>query len=71
MSHKIAKLARAVLRMSPEKITHEPMLQVSNHRIKEQVIPGIGTVRYETFTLSYAKGSYRQVYQSFKRQLRV
>lgn len=71
MSHKLAKLARAVLRMSPEKITHEPMLQVTNHRIKEQRLLDGNIFRYETFTLVHAKGSYRQVYQNFKRQLRV
>lgn len=71
MSHKIAKQARLLLKLDSSRITHADMRKAINKRIKTAKVPGLGDVSYTTYTLVHAKGSYRQVYQQLKRELRV
>lgn len=72
MSHKIAKRARLLLSIDPSQVTHKPMLVVSNRKVKTITnMAGEIVGSYETYTLSHAKGSFRQVYQALKKKLRV
>ena len=67
MSHKIAKTARKILKSMPTLVSHADMLVPSNHRVKTfKSMTGEVVFTYETFTLSHAKGSYRQVYKALK-----
>jgi len=67
MSHKTAKLARKLLKLTPHAVKHEPMTQHTNVRQKHAMVPGIGLINYETFTIVHAKDTYREVFKDLKK----